>query len=212
MSIYPAAIGGSASAAPPPARAGARRSARGRGRMAGREHGNAIEQEVFWHSVDLFKLDVDLIFYDATAWLECDEEDVASHGWRGLTFAPLRKRGHSMEGRDPVGCGFPQPRTGGVLSQAQDHRARDPADVPLDAAADRGPRQALRPRADDTAGVRDRRRGAMVAARRRPRAPESGPLHRRGETIVQASRISPELAAILKKLDISRLKPILAVG
>jgi hypothetical protein len=33
-----------------------------------------------------------------------------------------------------------------------------------------------------------------------------------GETIVQASRISPELAAILKKLDIARPKPILAVG
>jgi hypothetical protein len=65
------------------------------------EHGEAIEQEVFWHSVDLFKLDVDLIFYDATtAWFECDDEDVASHAWRGLTFAPLRKRGHSKEGRD----------------------------------------------------------------------------------------------------------------
>jgi hypothetical protein len=65
------------------------------------EHGDAIEQEVFWHSVDLFKLDVDLVFYDATtAWFECDEEDTASHAWRGLTFAPLRKRGHSKEGRD----------------------------------------------------------------------------------------------------------------
>jgi hypothetical protein len=65
------------------------------------EHGDAIEQEVFWHSVDLFKLDVDLIFYDATtAWFECDEEDVAPVSWRGLTFAPLRKRGHSKEGRD----------------------------------------------------------------------------------------------------------------
>jgi hypothetical protein len=33
-----------------------------------------------------------------------------------------------------------------------------------------------------------------------------------GEAIVQASRITPELAPILKKLDISRPKPILAVG
>jgi hypothetical protein len=33
-----------------------------------------------------------------------------------------------------------------------------------------------------------------------------------GETIVQASRIGPELAAILKKLDVSKPKPILAVG
>ncbi len=65
------------------------------------EHGDGIEQEVFWHSVDLFKLDVDLVFYDATtAWFECDDEDVASESWRGLTFAPLRKRGHSKEGRD----------------------------------------------------------------------------------------------------------------
>jgi hypothetical protein len=65
------------------------------------EHGDAIEQEVFWHGVDLFKLEVDLVFYDATtAWFECDEEDVAPESWRGLTFAPLRKRGHSKEGRD----------------------------------------------------------------------------------------------------------------
>jgi hypothetical protein len=65
------------------------------------EHGDAIEQEVFWHSADLFKLDVDLVFYDATtAWFECDEEDTAGQEWRGLTFAPLRQRGHSKEGRD----------------------------------------------------------------------------------------------------------------
>ncbi len=65
------------------------------------EHGDAIEEEVFWAGVDLFKLDVDLVFYDATtAWFECDGEDTAGHEWRGLTFAPLRKRGHSKEGRD----------------------------------------------------------------------------------------------------------------
>src|SRR3954470_3110067 len=65
------------------------------------EHGAAIEQAVFWRAVDLFKLDVDLVFYDATtAWFECDEEDLADHAWRGLTFEPLRRRGHSKEGRD----------------------------------------------------------------------------------------------------------------
>jgi hypothetical protein len=65
------------------------------------EHGDAVEQAVFWRAVDLFKLDVDLVFYDGTtAWFECDEEDIASHEWRGLTFEPLRKRGHSKEGRD----------------------------------------------------------------------------------------------------------------
>src|SRR4051794_41735844 len=53
------------------------------------EHGAAIEQAVFWRAVDLFKLDVDLVFYDGTtAWFETDEEDVAAHEWRGLTFAP----------------------------------------------------------------------------------------------------------------------------
>ena len=65
------------------------------------EHGDAIEQAVFWQAVDLFKLDVDLVFYDGTtAWFECDGEDIASHEWRGLTFEPLRRRGHSKEGRD----------------------------------------------------------------------------------------------------------------
>src|SRR6187431_1076714 len=46
-------------------------------------HGDAVEQAVFWRAVDLFKLDVDLVFYDGTtAWFECDEEDVASQEWR----------------------------------------------------------------------------------------------------------------------------------
>ena len=54
-------------------------------------HGDAIEQAVFWRALDLFKLDVDLV---------CDEEDVASHEWHGLAFEPLRRRGHSKEGRD----------------------------------------------------------------------------------------------------------------
>ena len=65
------------------------------------EHGDAIEQAVFWRAADLFQLDVDLVFYDGTtAWFECDEEDVACQEWRGLTFEPLRRRGHSKEGRD----------------------------------------------------------------------------------------------------------------
>jgi Transposase DDE domain len=65
------------------------------------EHGDAVERAVFWRAADLFKLDVDLVFYDATtAWFETDEEDVAAHEWRGLTFEPLRRRGHSKEGRD----------------------------------------------------------------------------------------------------------------
>src|SRR3954447_12693252 len=64
-------------------------------------YGDAVEQAVFWRAVDLFELDVDLVFCDGTtAWFEGDEEDVAGQEWRGLTFEPLRKRGHSKEGRD----------------------------------------------------------------------------------------------------------------
>ena len=65
------------------------------------EQGAAIEEAVFWHSADLFRLDVDLIFYDATtAWFESDEDEGPEQDWRGLSFPPLRKRGHSKEGRD----------------------------------------------------------------------------------------------------------------
>ena len=55
---------------------------------------DAIKEEVFWNSADLFKLDVDLVFYDATtAWFETDDEDVSNYTWKGLTFEPLRKLG-----------------------------------------------------------------------------------------------------------------------
>jgi len=66
------------------------------------------------------------------------------------------------------------------------------------------------------------RRPNATAARQTScaRRPERRPIERlkavrstaEGETIVQASRITSELAEILKKLDISRPKPILAVG
>ena len=50
----------------------------------------AIEQEVFLKTADLFKLDVDLIFYDTTtAWFAIDEEDEAGG---------LRRRGHAKDG------------------------------------------------------------------------------------------------------------------
>ena len=52
----------------------------------------AIEQEVFLRTADLFKLDVDLIFYDTTtAWFAVDEED--EDGGPGL-----RRRGHAKDG------------------------------------------------------------------------------------------------------------------
>jgi Transposase DDE domain len=58
--------------------------------LAGQAEG--IEQEVFLRTADLFKLDVDLIFYDTTtAWFAVDEED--EDGGPGL-----RRRGHTKDG------------------------------------------------------------------------------------------------------------------
>jgi transposase len=60
-----------------------------------------IEQEVFLKAADLFKLDVDLIFYDTTtASFEIDEADEDAQSWAGRSFPPLRRRGHSKDGRD----------------------------------------------------------------------------------------------------------------
>jgi transposase len=56
---------------------------------------------VFLKAADLFRLDVDLIFYDTTtAYFEIDEPDENEQEWAGRLYAPLRKRGHSKEGRD----------------------------------------------------------------------------------------------------------------
>lgn len=61
----------------------------------------AIERDVFLRAADLFRLDVDLIFYDTTtAYFEIDEADEDEQEWAGRLFAPLRRRGHSKEGRD----------------------------------------------------------------------------------------------------------------
>ena len=60
-----------------------------------------IERAVFLRTADLFNLDVDLIFYDTTtAYFEIDEADEDEQTWAGRLFAPLRRRGHSKEGRD----------------------------------------------------------------------------------------------------------------
>src|SRR6202165_2155007 len=60
-----------------------------------------IEREVFLKTADLFRLDVDLIFSDTTtAYFEIDEADEQPEEWGGRLFAPLRRRGHSKEGRD----------------------------------------------------------------------------------------------------------------
>jgi Transposase DDE domain len=60
-----------------------------------------IERDVFLHAADLFRLDVDLIFYDTTtAYFEIDEPDEHCELWGGKLYAPLRRRGHNKEGRD----------------------------------------------------------------------------------------------------------------
>jgi hypothetical protein len=61
----------------------------------------AIERAVFLRAADLFRLDVDLIFYDTTtAHFETDVADEQQQLWGGKLYAPLRRRGHSKEGRD----------------------------------------------------------------------------------------------------------------
>jgi len=60
-----------------------------------------IERAVFLRAADLFRLDVDLIFYDTTtAYFEIDEPDEHWELWGGKLYAPLRRRGHNKEGRD----------------------------------------------------------------------------------------------------------------
>jgi hypothetical protein len=60
-----------------------------------------IERAVFLKAADLFRLDVDLIFYDTTtAYFEIDEPDEDEQEFAGRLYAPLRRRGHSKEGRD----------------------------------------------------------------------------------------------------------------
>ncbi len=52
-------------------------------------------------TADLFRLDVDLNFYDTTtAYFEIDDPDEGEQDWAGRLYAPLRRRGHSKEGRD----------------------------------------------------------------------------------------------------------------
>jgi transposase len=56
---------------------------------------------VFLKTADLFRLDVDLIFYDTTtAYFEIDEPNKDEQEFAGRLYAPLRRRGHSKEGRD----------------------------------------------------------------------------------------------------------------
>jgi len=64
------------------------------------ENKEAIERAVYFRMADLMNADVDLIFYDTTSLhFEVDEEDEAHLKRRGRDYVPLRKRGHSKNGR-----------------------------------------------------------------------------------------------------------------
>lgn len=77
-------------------------------------HIEAVEREVFFRTADLFRADVDLIFWDTTSvYFEVDEEDEAPETRRGKPLPPLRQRGHSKEGRD----GDPQVVVGLALTR-----------------------------------------------------------------------------------------------
>jgi hypothetical protein len=65
------------------------------------QHKAQVEEAVYFKMADLMNADVDLIFYDTTSLhFEVDEEDEAHlRPWWGQDYAPLRKRGHSKNGR-----------------------------------------------------------------------------------------------------------------
>ncbi|HLE60020.1 MAG TPA: IS1634 family transposase [Thermoanaerobaculaceae bacterium] len=77
-------------------------------------HIEAVEREVFFRTADLFRADVDLIFWDTTSvYFEVDDEDEAPETRRGKTLPPLRKRGHAKGRRD----GDPQVVVGLALTR-----------------------------------------------------------------------------------------------
>jgi Transposase DDE domain len=64
-------------------------------------HIDALEREIFFRTADLFRADVDLIFWDTTTVsFEIDAEDETEETRRGKTLPPLRQRGYSKEGRN----------------------------------------------------------------------------------------------------------------
>jgi len=63
-------------------------------------HKAEIEKAIFFKMADLTNADVDIIFYDTTSLhFEIDEEDEIEQQRFGNTYSPLRKRGHSKNGR-----------------------------------------------------------------------------------------------------------------
>jgi transposase len=77
-------------------------------------HIEALEQEMFLRTADLFKADVDLVFWDTTTlYFEIDDEDEEGEPWQTHDIPALRKRGHHKEGRD----GNPQVVVGLALTR-----------------------------------------------------------------------------------------------
>lgn len=63
-------------------------------------HKAEVEKAIYFKMADLMNADVDLIFYDTTSLhFEVDEEDEIERTKLGATYEPLRKRGHSKNGR-----------------------------------------------------------------------------------------------------------------
>ena len=64
-------------------------------------HIDAIEREIFFRTADLFRADVDLIFWDTTTVsFEVDQEEATDETRRGKPLPPLRQRGYNKEGHD----------------------------------------------------------------------------------------------------------------
>jgi Transposase DDE domain len=63
-------------------------------------HKAEVEKALYFKMADLMNADVDLIFYDTTSLhFEVDEEDEVALDKGGRKYPPLRKRGHSKNGR-----------------------------------------------------------------------------------------------------------------
>ena len=64
------------------------------------DHKLEVEKAVYFKMADLLSADVDVIFYDTTSLhFEIDEEDEVTAHHRMREYEPLRKRGHSKNGR-----------------------------------------------------------------------------------------------------------------
>lgn len=64
------------------------------------KHKAEVEKAIYFKMADLMNADVDLIFYDTTSLhFEVDQEDESESKNLDTTYEPLRRRGHSKNGR-----------------------------------------------------------------------------------------------------------------